>query len=372
MTAAPFADAVPDLLASRGWTQRDLARAVDVDPAHICRLLGPTPVAPTQELLLRVAGVLEISARTFLEHQAWVVADAARNNPNVCERLYRSLPDSDQTAQHGRAGSAGFTTMALLRELGPGPAAPLPREARGRFSREAIIAAILRWEARFGEPPKSIDWDPSRARRRGQAWRAERLAGEDWPSLAMVRRQFGTMSDALSAAGLRPRPRPVRPRGRVLSPEDILAAIQRWDCLYGEPPAMSDWAPARARRLGHEWRVQRYFAGDWPHLTTVLKQFGTFGAAIEAAGLEPRLRGRHVRGDCGIHPDTQASISTQLAAAEGPVGSGVLATRVRAVAQARAENDAPALRGALIDLAAAALSYADAVAPMAAMSNSAA
>ena len=30
---------------------------------------------------------------------------------------------------------------------------------------------------------------------------------------------------------------------------------------YGEPPAMSDWAPLRARRLGHEWRAQRYFAG---------------------------------------------------------------------------------------------------------------
>jgi hypothetical protein len=180
----------------------------------------------------------------------------------------------------------------------------------------------------------------------------------------MVRRQFGTMSDALIAAGLPPRARPRRPRGRVFAPEDIVTAIKRWEGLYGEPPAMSDWAPARARRLGHEWRAQRYFAGSWPHLTTVLNQFGTFRAAIEAAGFEPRPQGRHARADSGVSPETRARVSSQLAATDGPLGSGVLAARVRAVAAAREHHDVSALRGALIDLAAAALSYADAVAPL--------
>jgi Homing endonuclease associated repeat len=272
----------------------------------------------------------------------------------------------DLMARNQQTGSAGFTTMALLREIESTRTAPLRREAAGRFSREEIVAAILRWNERFGEPPKSIDWDPSRARRRGQEWRAERFHGQDWPTLAMVRRQFGTMSEALTAAGLRPRPRPVHPRGRVLSREDIVSAIQAWERLYGEPPAMADWAPARARRLGHEWRAQRYHAGSWPHLTTVLNKFGTMGAAVEAAGFPPRPRGRHARAESEIHPYTQAWVSSQLSAAEGPSGSGVLGARVRAVAEARQQCDATALRGALIDLATAALSYADAVAPLAA------
>jgi hypothetical protein len=217
-----------------------------------------------------------------------------------------------------------FTAAALLRT--EPPSGDMPLEAKGRFSRQEIVAAIHRWNERYGEPPKTIDWDPSTARRRGQHWRAERFADDVWPTLAIVRRQFGTMSDALHTAGLRPRPRPVQPRGRLLSREDILRAIREWNRIYGEPPAMADWAPTRARRLKHEWRAERYLAGDWPHLSTVLKRLGTFGSAIQAAGLEPRPRGRHAHGDSGLHPRTQARPAEQLAAAEMPCGPGTLAT----------------------------------------------
>jgi hypothetical protein len=254
-----------------------------------------------------------------------------------------------------------FTAAALLRSAA-GDETELPLAANGRFTRDEIIGAILRWHARHGEPPKSIDWDPSRARRRGQDWRAERFTAQDWPTLAMVRRQFGTMSDALEAAGLPRRARPIQPRARILSREDILRALREWDRRYGEPPALADWAPARARRLKQSWRAERYLAGDWPHLSTVLKRFGTFGAAVRAAGLEPRPRGRHVRGHSGLHPGTEASVALELAAAEARCGPGELATRVRAVAEARVGQDPTALRSALIQLATAALSWADEVA----------
>jgi hypothetical protein len=257
-----------------------------------------------------------------------------------------------------RDPTLAFASEALLRT----ERQERPRAARGRFSRDEIVAAILRWTERHGEPPKSIDWDPSRARRRGQDWRADRFDNEEWPTLAIVRRQFGTMSDALEAAGLPRRARPIRPRGRILDRDDILGALREWDRRYGEPPALADWAPARARRLKQSWRAERYLAGDWPHLTTVLKQFGTFGAAVEAAGLEPRPRGRHVRGHSGLHPDTEATVAFELAAAEMPSGPGELATRVRAVAEARLGQDPTSLRSALIELATAALSWADAVA----------
>jgi hypothetical protein len=251
-----------------------------------------------------------------------------------------------------------FAAEALLRADAPA----LPRAARGRFSRDEIVAAILRWTEQHGEPPKSVDWDLSCARRRGQDWRADRFAAGEWPTLAVVRRQFGTMSDALEAAGLPRRTRPIRPRGRILARDDILHALREWDRRYGEPPALADWAPSRARRLTQSWRAERYLAGDWPHLTTVLKQFGTFGAAVEAAGLEPRPQGRHVRGHSGLHPDTESSVAFELAAAEARSGPGELATRVRAVAEARLGQDATALRSALIELATSALSWADEVA----------
>ena len=43
-----------------------------------------------------------------------------------------------------------------------------------RWTRELIIEKILEWEARYGEPPCSADWNPSLARWRAQEWRAER------------------------------------------------------------------------------------------------------------------------------------------------------------------------------------------------------
>ena len=127
-----------------------------------------------------------------------------------------------------------------------------------------------------------------------------------------------------------------------------------------EPPAMSDWAPARARRLGHEWRAHRYLAGDWPNLSTVLKRFGTFGAAVEAAGLEPRPAADTHEATPVSRPRRGALVRKQPAVAEAPCRPAELATRVRAVAHARGNRDATALRGALIDLAAAALAWADA------------
>jgi hypothetical protein len=332
---------------------------VSVDPGHISRLLGNTVAGVSRDLLLRVANAFDVAPEFFLEYRQWRISDALRSDPALCDRLYGELSaEAIAPEPTSKDAAACFAAAALLSAT---EEADRPAPANGRFSRDQIIAAIIRWNSRYGEPPKSIDWDPSRARRKGQTWRAERFDGDHWPTLAIVRRQFGTMSDALHAAGLRPRPRPVRPRGRILTREDILHAIREWHRLYGEPPAMSDWAPARARRLGHEWRAQRYLAGDWPHLSTVLKRFETFGTAVKAAGLEPRPRGRHTRTGPGLHVDTRALVSAQLAAAEAPCGPAVLASRVRAVAQSRSSADPKALRGALIDLAAAALSWADAV-----------
>ena len=60
-----FAKVVPRLLAERSWSQRDLARRVDVDPAHICRLLGPTSTGGSPDLMLRVAEAFGVPPDSF-------------------------------------------------------------------------------------------------------------------------------------------------------------------------------------------------------------------------------------------------------------------------------------------------------------------
>jgi hypothetical protein len=84
-----------------------------------------------------------------------------------------------------------------------------------RWTRELIIEKMLEWEARYGEPPCSADWNPSLARWRAQEWRAERYREGVWPSTNAAKRPFGGSFDAaVRAAGLEPhRPGPRRAAG---------------------------------------------------------------------------------------------------------------------------------------------------------------
>ena len=71
----------------------------------------------------------------------------------------------------------------------------------------------------------------------------------------------------------------------------VIAAIQDWADLYGEPPAVPDWNPNRARQTGDEQRAQRFEAGRpgrWPWFTQVVQRFGSWNAGIAMAGFEPR------------------------------------------------------------------------------------
>jgi len=177
------------------------------------------------------------------------------------------------------------------------PSAHVERGAgQRRYSPEELLEAIRRWAELYGEPPTVADWDPTRARREGKDWRAERYATGEWPTARMLRTAFGTMTKAVTAAGLTSRPAPRRTRTKLRAPEEVLDAIRAWTSRYGEPPTMADWDPFRARSAGHLWRVRRYQAGDWPSAKTVCHHYGNFGQAVAAARLEPRPQGRQAHG----------------------------------------------------------------------------
>jgi len=82
-----------------------------------------------------------------------------------------------------------------------------------------------------------------------------------------------------------------RRAARTWSEHEIVDAIRRWIAEHGAPPTCLDWDPARARRKGHPERAARFEAGRWPTTKIVADSFGTFNAAMHAAGIRPRRSG---------------------------------------------------------------------------------
>ena len=73
--------------------------------------------------------------------------------------------------------------------------------------------------------------------------------------------------------------------------ELILDRIREWAALHdGKPPSVSDWNAYQARYVLHDEDRAREFLladGHWPWFTHVVKRFGNWNAAIEAAGYTP-------------------------------------------------------------------------------------
>jgi hypothetical protein len=203
-----------------------------------------------------------------------------------------------------------------------------------------------------------VDWDPSRARRLGQSWRAERFESGSWPTARAVRLQFSRFNAAVEAAGLVPRPAPNRVRANLGGPEAITAAMLEWTRRYGDVPTMADWDPVRARRLGQDWRIGRYHKGDWPSARSVAVHFGSFANAAAAAGLIPRERCTHHDGR-QAHQAANREAAARARGASGQPGLAALAVSLRTLARARREQDPVSIHAALIDVAGSALAWAD-------------
>jgi hypothetical protein len=80
---------------------------------------------------------------------------------------------------------------------------------------------------------------------------------------------------------------------KIWTREAIVLAIEEWAAAWGEPPAVPDWNAWHSRHvLRDEQRAQRAeherAAGRCPCITSVVKAFGSWNAAITAAGFEPR------------------------------------------------------------------------------------
>jgi hypothetical protein len=80
------------------------------------------------------------------------------------------------------------------------------------------------------------------------------------------------------------------------SREAIILAIQEWaDEHGGVPPSATDWNRHQAQGRGMDEGVDEWRSGAWPSTVTVQNYFGSWNAAIEAAGFTPTPSGHYGR-----------------------------------------------------------------------------
>jgi len=274
--------------------------------------------------------------------------------------------------------------------------------------RETIITAIRRWNALFGEPPCTADWNPSIARWRAQEWRIERYAAGDpvtgarWPSVSAVKRRFGGSFDAaVREAGFEPRrpgprrraagsARPAVPPGAPLPPravEDAIdAAATRVATADREAEAAADRARverARAERAvaqADKARVRARKSADRARRAIEARdrartrEATAVAAAREAcedrlaaarAGFDQRIaeaservRVAEARADAA---EASARRVSGLAATDAPAGPAVLGAALTRLARARAAGAGGGgeLREALREVALAATRWSE-------------
>lgn len=220
-----------------------------------------------------------------------------------------------------------------------------------RRSEERIFAALHAWTRETGEPPRSYEWSPATARSLGRYNdRAARWEREwpRWPGADTLRCRFGRFAQALVGAGLPARP-PVfdlsLPK-RVHAAKRLAAAGQPTaviaDHLGVHPATVRNYLRPVVQRLRHGCRLGRHALpalraraaanpsldargdrrggarldrGDrrtptasewdhgeraapnwlrepnrWPSVQVVRSRFGSWGAAMRAAGHRARWR----------------------------------------------------------------------------------
>jgi len=125
----------------------------------------------------------------------------------------------------------------------------LPASLR-RWDRAGAIEAMRAFAREHGRAPTSLDWSQSAA---------------EHPSAGTVGALFGSWSEGLLEAGLDTH---VVNWDRKM----ILVALQEWTALHGRPPRPSQWSISDR-------------AGAHPTNRTVRNRFGSWDAALRAAGV---------------------------------------------------------------------------------------
>jgi hypothetical protein len=126
---------------------------------------------------------------------------------------------------------------------------------RRMWDRDTVLAALRGVAAELGRPPTRAD-----------------LAGRpgEWPTPQTVEFHFGTFHAGMAAAGF------PAVRRRSWSQQEIVAFFQAFAAEHGHPPSSRD--------------LSKPGGGHRPSSARVYRAFGTWHAALAAAGYSPRLQ----------------------------------------------------------------------------------
>jgi hypothetical protein len=102
-----------------------------------------------------------------------------------------------------------------------------------RWTRELVLERVHNWHAKYSEPPRSSDWDPTRIkmlvekqREKTREWelRASTFNIGDYPSRRTVNELFGSWNAMILDAGLQPRA-PGQRTPRAVEPSPFLLPL---------------------------------------------------------------------------------------------------------------------------------------------------
>jgi hypothetical protein len=155
------------------------------------------------------------------------------------------------------AGYPGMPSVGTVRTLFGSWAAALGEFGASPYrvvrSDGELIAALRAVRRELGRPPRPSDLQRGR------------------PRVATLRRRFGSWHATLSAAGIEPVPARRWPRERILD------ALGAWTVARGHAPRPADW------RAGDP-------DGGRPSSQVVVRRFGSWASALDAAGLSSQPR----------------------------------------------------------------------------------
>jgi hypothetical protein len=225
-------------------------------------------------------------ANTVYAHWgSWSKALVAAGLPATVREF--DLPVAERVAAARRLAADGATNAAIARSLGVdrrtvrnylaagdcalcatplaspaarhcSPCAGAVQQTPPRWTVETIVEAMRRWEHETGLQPTVRMWGSRRAPT--SKWHSEQPR---WPSAGQVIAACGSWGQAQRLAGL-------APLKRGWTREEAISALQRAARETGRVPRCAEWARATA---------------DRPPATTVRNLFGSWRAALHAAGL---------------------------------------------------------------------------------------
>lgn len=120
-----------------------------------------------------------------------------------------------------------------------------------KWSKELIIQKLRVKAGELGQSPIPADLNTDR----------------NMPRYCVIQSYFGSLPDALAAAGLHPRG---RKKMRWYSDEELLKMLRALADILGHPPSATDHRRNRDKV---------------PHIDTYIARFGSWNAAVEKAGL---------------------------------------------------------------------------------------